>query len=212
MIRSQGYGFEGPSGATGPQGPTGSAGSAGSAGPQGAQGVKGDTGATGPVGAAGSQGVKGDTGATGAAGANGSTGPTGLTGATGPTGPTGATGPAGASFNLAAPTVTALSTAEKNGTAFQPRAGGPCSVNITGSLSGVLNVLSSITIATSPTQTGTYTTVSIFSLFAAALSGNGVPDSNSGSFLVPAGHWVKVTQTGVSVLGNIAMNRIVWNL
>lgn len=40
----------------------------------------------------------------------------------------------------------------------------------------------------------------------------GVSDSNTGSFLVPAGWWVLVTQTGVSVLGSIAMNRVVWAL
>lgn len=171
------------------------------------QGPKGDAGATGP---AGPSGASGSAGAVGPQGIQGVAGPTGPMGATGATGSTGATGAAGASFNVGSPAVTALSTGEKNGTAFQPRAGGPCSVNITASLSGVLNALSQITVATSATQAGTYTTVSLFTLYAGALSGNAVPDSNSGAFLVPTGHWVKVTQTGVSILGNIAMNRIVW--
>lgn len=112
---------------------------------------------------------------------------------------------------LQAPTVSALSAGEKNGTAFQPRAAGPCMVNITASVSGVLNVASAITVAVSSTQSGTYTPVSLFSLILNAV-GIGVSDSNTGSFLVPKGHWVKVTQTGVSILGNIAMNRIVWAL
>lgn len=111
---------------------------------------------------------------------------------------------------LQAPTVSALSAGEKNGTAFQPRASGPCMVNVTASLSGVLSVASSITVAVSPAQNGTYTTVSLFSVFIGTLIG--ITDSNTGSFLVPKGHWVKVTQTGVSILGNIAMNRIVWAL
>jgi len=199
----------GPAGATGPAGPKGDTGATGPQGVAGPAGAKGDTGA---AGATGSQGVAGPIGATGPQGSAGAAGPAGATGLTGPAGATGATGAAGASFNVSAPVVTALSTGEKNGTAFQPRASGPCSVNVTGSLTGVLNALSSVTVATSPTQAGTYTTVSIFTLYAGALSGNAVPDSNSGAFLVPTGHWVKVTQTGVSILGNIAMNRIVWSL
>lgn len=172
------------------------------AGPQGPQGP------TGPAGAMGASGPAGPTGSTGAQGVKGDTGDVGATGSAGATGATGAAGP---SFTVTAPTVTALSTGEKNGTAFQPRAGGPCMVNITGSLTGVLNVMSSITVSVSPTSGGTYVPVALFTLFV-AVAGTGVMDSSTGSLLIPAGHYVKVTQTGVSILANIAMNRIVWNL
>lgn len=114
-------------------------------------------------------------------------------------------------FLVGAPTVTALSTGEKNGTAFQPRAAGPCFVNITASMSGVLNTASAVTVALSPTSGGTYTTVSLFSL-TLNVAGVGVSDSSSGCMFVPTGYWVKITQTGVSILGNVAMNRVVWNL
>lgn len=117
----------------------------------------------------------------------------------------------GLTLAVAAPTVTALSAGEKNGTAFQPRPDGPCMVNVTAVMSGVLNVMSSVTVAISPTAGGTYTNVSLMTLFV-GVAGAGVTDSSSGSFLLPAGWYVKVTQTGVSILGNIAMNRIVWNL
>lgn len=112
---------------------------------------------------------------------------------------------------LQPPTVAVLTAGQKNGTAFQPRADGPCMVNITANISGVLNVMSAITVAISPTQNGTYTTVSLFSL-TLNVAGVGISDSNTGSFLVPKGYWVKVTQTGVSILSNITMNRIVWAL
>lgn len=171
-------------------------------GPAGPQGATGPTGATGAQGATGPQGPKGDTGSTGA---------TGATGSQGPQGATGATGPAGASFSITAPTVSALTAGEKNGTAFQPRAGGPCAVNITGNLTGLLNAATAITVAISATQNGTYTTVSLFSLTLNAV-GVGVSDASTGTILVPSGWWVKVTQTGVSILANISMNRIVWNL
>lgn len=114
-------------------------------------------------------------------------------------------------FLVGAPVSTALSAGEKNGTAFQPRASGPSFVNITGSLSGVLNVMSAISVGMSATQNGTYTQVSAFSL-TVNVAGVGISDSACGSFFVPAGHWVKVTQTGVSILSNITMNRIVWAL
>jgi hypothetical protein len=117
----------------------------------------------------------------------------------------------GLTLALAAPTVTALSTAEENGTAFQPRSDGPSMVNITAVMSGVLNVQSAITVAIAATSGGTYTPVSYMTLFV-GVAGTGVTDSASCSFLVPTGWFVKVTQTGVSVLGNIAMNRIVWAL
>ncbi len=172
-------------GAQGPVGPTGAAGAASTV--PGPKGDKGDTGSSGPAGATGSQGVQGVQGVAGA---------------------TGATGP---SFTVAAPVVTALSAGEKNGTAFQPRAGGPSMVNITGTMTGVLNVMSAITVAVSPTSGGAYTPVGTFTLFV-GVAGPGVTDSGTGSFLVPAGHYVRVTQTGISILANIAMNRIVWSL
>lgn len=133
------------------------------------------------------------------------TGPQGPAGATGPTGPT------GPSFTVTSPTVTALTAGEKNGTAFQPRANGPSLVNVTASLSGVLNVMTSVTVALSPTLNGTYVPVSLFAL-TVNVAGVGVADNASGSVLVPTGHYLKVTQTGVSILANVAMTRVVWSL
>jgi hypothetical protein len=112
---------------------------------------------------------------------------------------------------VSGPTVTALTTGQKNGTAYQPRSDGPCMVNITASMSGVLNVSTAITVAISATAGGSYTTVSLFSL-TLNLAGIGISDAATGSFLVPAGWYVRVTQTGVSLLANINMNSIVWNL
>lgn len=112
---------------------------------------------------------------------------------------------------LGAPVSTGLSTGEKNGTAFQPRSDGPCAVNILATMAGVLNVATAITVAISPTQSGTYTTVSLFSL-TLNLAGIGISDNASGTILVPSGYWVKVTQTGASLLSNITMSRVVWSL
>ncbi len=175
------------------------------------------------VGATGVQGVPGNTGSTGrgiqsSAITNGrlvltyTDGTTADVGAVvGPQGVAGTNGTNGTSFAVGNPTVTALTTAEKNGTAFQPRAGGPCMVNVTGAMTGLLNVSSAITVSISATQNGTYVPVSLFSL-TLNLAGIGISDAATGAFLVPSGWWVKVTQTGVSLLANIAMNRIVWNV
>lgn len=180
-------------------------------GEQGPEGPRGYTGDPGPRGETGLQGVKGDTGMTGGPGPKGDTGSAGAKGDKGDTGSTGAKGDAGASFSIAAPSVTALSAGEKNGTAFQPRANGPSAVNVTGSLAGLLNVSTAITVSISATQNGTYTPVSLFSL-TLNLAGIGISDAATGTFMVPAGWWVKVTQTGVSLLASVSMNRIVWNL
>lgn len=112
---------------------------------------------------------------------------------------------------LGAPTTTAFTSGEKNGTAFQPRAAGPCAVNVLATMAGVLNVATAITVAISPTQGGIYTPVSLFSL-TLNLAGIGISDNASGTILVPTGYWVKVTQTGVSLLANITMSRVVWSL
>lgn len=192
-VRSQGYGQRGAKGEAGSPGPQGAKGDAGAA------GAKGDTGAAGATGPAG---AKGDAGTPGAAGAQGATG---------------AKGDAGASFNIGAPVSTPLTAAQKNATttngvvtgAFQPRADGPCICNITGKASGALQITSSITVALGPAQNGPYIDIALFTLTINA-AGVGVSDSNTGTFPVPAGWFVRVTQTGVSVLGNIAMNRIVW--
>jgi hypothetical protein len=183
-VKSQGYGLRGPKGDTGAAG---------------AAGVKGDTGATGSQGAPGAQGLQG------AKGDTGSQGPQGVQGVKGDT------GAAGASFALAAPVVTVLSLGEKNGTAFQPRAGGPCMVNITASISGLASAATVITAATSPTLNGTYTPVAVFALSIVAL-GVTMGDGATGTFPVPTGHYVKITQTGVTILANVNMNRIVWAL
>lgn len=110
---------------------------------------------------------------------------------------------------FAAPVVAALSAGEKNGTAFQPSANRPSFVNVTGKLSGLLNVTSSVTVSIGPAQAGPWSEVALFTLTVNA-AGVGVSDSNTGSFPVPDGWWARVTQTGVSLLGNVAMNRIVW--
>lgn len=195
-------GVEGPVGPVGERGPQGEPGITGLRGEPGQAGAKGDAGPSGPQGPQGEPGVAGQKGDTGAAG---------VVGPAGARGPTGATGP---SFVVTAPVITALTAPEKNGTAFQPRAGGPCMVNVTAKASGALNVTSSIAVAIMPAQNSPVADRREVALMTVTINaaGVGVADSNTGSFLVPPGWWVLVTQTGVSVLGNIAMTRVVWPL
>ena len=140
--------------------------------------------------------------------------------------PAGATGP---SFTITAPTATVLTTAQKTGAAFQVRTDGPAMVNVLASLSGLLNVAESITVAIAPPLTGTsatqapaasaYTTVSLLSLTLNA-AGTGMSDTASGGFLVPTGWWVKVaaaatllgTLTAGTIIGSTTVTRVVWNL
>ena len=226
---SQGLPGEDGESIAGPQGPQGEVGPKGDSGPQGepgVQGIQGNVGPTGPAGATGSVGPAGTaatvsigTVTTGVAGSSALVTNSGsasvavfnFTIPRGDVGATGATGPAGASFSITAPTVTTLTAGQKNGTAFQPRPGGPCAVNITANLTGVLNVASAITVGLSSTSGGTYTTVALMSL-TVNVAGVGVADTNTGTILVPAGHWVKVTQTGVGILSNIAMTAVRWDL
>ena len=96
----------------------------------GPQGPQGERGLQGEAGAAGADGAPGEAGPAGVAGPQGAQGPAGNAGSPGTTGPQGATG---ASFALTAPADAALTTAQMTGTAFQPRAGGQCAVNLTAS-------------------------------------------------------------------------------
>lgn len=220
--RSMGFGPRGPAGTPGSQGATGPAGSTGATGATGLQGPAGPIGQTGFVGAtgpAGPQGPKGDTGATGATGPVGPIGATGATGVTGPAGPqgsigpagaTGATGPIGPSFAVLAPTVTALTSAQQNGTVFQPQVGGNSFVNIVSTLSGVLNVGTTMIVAMSATSGGSYTTIAQYSLSTSTLLATSL--GNSGGFLVPAGYWLKITMGTVAILSNVTSKMVVWSL
>lgn len=157
----------------------------GPTGPTGPQGPAGPTGATGDTGPAGS------TGATGAQGPQGIQGPAGPTGATGATGATGPAGADGASFSIGAP---AAANAFTSGTAFQPRSGGPCAISVQSTLSGLVGVTGTSTIAMSATSGGTYTTVSVSRLLISVSLVTA--DVDSGTVLVPAGWWVRITNTG----------------
>lgn len=219
MIRSPGYaplralttaervalkgdtGARGETGPTAPVGPKGETGSTGAAGPAGA---KGETGLTGSVGATGTQGPAGTTGSIGPQGV---AGPTGLTG---PTGPTGATGP---SFSISSPTITALTTAQMTGTAFQPRLAGQCGMNLTAAITNasLLNIMTTITVSVSSAQAGPFVTVAVLALTLNA-AGVGVGDAATGTILVPSGHWVRITRQDINILSTIVMNRIVWSL
>lgn len=80
------------------------------------------------------------------------------------------------------------------GTAFQPRSGGPCHIVINGSLSGIVGLLETITVATSTTQNGTYTNVTS-DILLVSLLGQTV-DRSIASFPIASGNWVKVTRSG----------------
>lgn len=119
-------------------------------------------------------------------------------------------GIAGTSFDIQDPTTLTLSSLQKSGTAFQPRAGGPCLINIKSSLTGLLNVTGTVVISTSATQNGVYTEVARFGL-TVNVAGVGVADSGTGSLPVKAGRWVKVVVSGLT-LGNVATDCIIWNI
>lgn len=95
--------------------------------------------------------------------------------------------------NVSAPTA---GTAITVGTPFQPRAGGPCFVSINGSLTGVLGLNETVTVAMSATSGGTYTTVATDVLLIGVL---GLTlDRNVCNIPVPTGWYVRVTRTGTA--------------
>lgn len=109
------------------------------------------------------------------------------------------------SLSISAPTAAIAFT---SGTAFQPRSGGNCSINVQSSLSGIVGVNGTVTVAMSSTQGGTYTTVGLSSLLIAA---TGVVDNtNTGSVVVPSGYWVKITTT--ATVGSVTSSYNRWDL
>lgn len=94
-------------------------------------------------------------------------------------------------LNISAPSV---SNSIASGTAFQPRSGGSSMIAVNSSLSGVLGLTGTVTIAMCSTQNGTYTTVVSDGLVISILGL--VADKSSGTIPVPAGWWAKVTYTG----------------
>lgn len=81
-----------------------------------------------------------------------------------------------------------------SGTAFQPNANGTCFLNVQSTLSGIVGVNGTVTVAMSATQGGTYQDVSTQRLLISVLAITA--DTNSGSIPVPSGWWVKITLTG----------------
>lgn len=87
------------------------------------------------------------------------------------------------------------------GTAFRPRSTGSCFITVNSSLTGVLGLNETVTVATSPTQNGTYTNVATDVLLIGVL---GLTlDRSIGTVPVPydttnGGHWVKVTRSGTA--------------
>jgi len=193
-------GATGATGGAGPAGPAGPTGLTGATGPQGPIGLTGGTGPAGPTGSVGPQGTKGDTGMAGGTGPQGATGPAGATGSIGPQGPAG--------FG----TVTPSTPTRVVGTAFQPSA-----------TKATLVLYTVKTTVTNPLLVGT-STASITLLsdaaanpttvrgIAAAESGVGVTvtvaltTSNTAvlAYLVPAGHYVKLT-TAVTGTGSVTI-------
>ncbi len=81
-------------------------------------------------------------------------------------------------------------------TAFQPRAGGPCQIVVTGGLTGLVGLLETVTIGVSSTSGGTFKTVTTDQLLIGVL---GQTLSKSvGTFDIPTGAWVKVTRSGTA--------------
>lgn len=102
--------------------------------------------------------------------------------------------PTAATMNYGAPST---GNAITSGTAFQPNSTGACNIVINGNMSGIVGLLSNVTIATCSTQNGTYTTVATDQLLITILSV--AVDKTLSSIPVPAGYWVKVTATNGGV-------------
>jgi hypothetical protein len=81
-----------------------------------------------------------------------------------------------------------------SGTAFQPRSGGPCMLNVQATLSGIVGITGTVIVAMSSTQNGTYATVSTDRLLISVL--NVTADQTTTLIPVPDGYWVKVTLSG----------------
>lgn len=194
-------GSAGPQGPQGIKGDKGDVGDAGGVGPQGPTGPKGDTGSQGGTGQTGPAGAKGDTGAQGVSGPTGATGPVGPAGAKGDTG---STGPAGLG------TVAPSASSRVFGTAFQPNATKAVLVNysvkcqvtnplLVGTSTALVQLLSDAN-ATPTTERAR----------CEASSGVGVTvtlamtTSNTAqlTYLVPAGHYVRLVQSGTGTFTN----------
>lgn len=80
-----------------------------------------------------------------------------------------------------------------SGTAFQPNSSAASFVLVNSSLSGIVGVNGTITIATSATSGGTYTTVVSDAMVIALL---GIGAKSAATIPVPKGYWVKVTLAG----------------
>lgn len=93
-----------------------------------------------------------------------------------------------------------------SGVAFQPNASSPCVLNLIGTLSGVLGLLSTATIAICSTAGGTFVTVSKFALLISVLAT--AADSSSGSLEVGKGQWVKITITGTGTYSAMRQDRV----
>jgi hypothetical protein len=175
-LRSTGYGQQGPTGA---QGDKGDAGTAGSTGP------KGDPGAIGPA---------------GPAGVSGSTGVAGQQGPQGPSGAVGATGPAGSPGLVS---VTPSATTRALGTTFQPSATKATFVSYSVKTSVTNPLLAGTSTATvvllsdaAATPTTERDRVEATSSVGLAVT-IALTTSNTAqlSYVVPAGHWVKLVST-----------------
>lgn len=94
-------------------------------------------------------------------------------------------------------------TVNTTGTAFQPRADGPCHIVVTASLAGILGVAETVTVQMSDASGGTYTTVSEDTLLLGALGSA----NRSISLPVPSGWWVRVNRSG----GAAAATYTRWN-
>jgi hypothetical protein len=98
-----------------------------------------------------------------------------------------------------------------SGTAFQPRSGGPCNINVSSSIgSGLAAVTGTIVIAMSSTQNGTYTTVTTDGVILSLLSSS--LDRSSATIPVPTGWWVKVTYTTVGLGASLTGTYTKWDL
>ena len=173
---------------------------AGGGGPAGPQGPPGDAGPPGPPGESivGPEGPAGPTGPAGPASiVPGPQGDPGIQGPVGPAstvpGPQGIQGPAGTPFNLAAP-ATLNNTqigANTTGTPFQPRPGGPASLNLLATITGT-TVSSKVQVQIGAANNGPWTLAARFNL---AKSSTIFVDDGSTLVMVPSGWWVRVDRT-----------------
>lgn len=86
------------------------------------------------------------------------------------------------------------------GTAFQPKADGPCHIVINAALTGALGLLENITVQMCATQNGTYVTVATDQLLIGVV---GQPIGRSVAGIpVPGGYWMKVLRSGSAATAN----------